>query len=175
MHSTWLARLILLSVLLINIDPMQVWAAPPLCSPLPHVDGSIRLVSPRIHERLLPNDVEVTIAVLPPGEDVAATQMFSTEAQSGSDRIPLWLSVPRPLSAASPIAGLRKSETAWSFRIFGAPPHSVVSVFAAHYEYGATTNNLSNPFPLPDGAPTDNTANTCRVLVQQRLGTFEIR
>jgi hypothetical protein len=154
---------------------MQVLAAPPLCSPLPQVAGSIRLVNPKSDEQPPPNDIEATIAVLPPGQDVPATQILSAEAQSGSDRIRLWLSVPTPLSGATPIPGLRKYESAWSFRIFGAPPHSLVSVFAAHYEYGATTNNPSNPFSLSAGAPTDNPANTCRVLIQQRLGTFTTR
>jgi hypothetical protein len=48
-------------------------------------------------------------------------------------------------------------------------------VFAAHYEYGAATNNPSNPFSLSAGAPTDKPANTCRALIQQRFGTFMTR
>jgi hypothetical protein len=169
------ARLIVLSVLLIATRPVQVWAAPPPCSPFPQVAGSIRLLSPSTYEQPPSNDIAATIAVLPPGQNVAATLIFSAEAQSGRDRVPLWMSVPTPLSGATPIPGLREYESAWSFRIFGAPPHSQVSVFAAHYEYGSTADNPSNPFSLSAGTPTANPANTCRLLVKQRFGTFMTR
>jgi hypothetical protein len=154
---------------------MHVRAAAPLCSPAPQAEGTIRLISPSVNEQPAANDIEATIAVLPPGQDVAVVQIFSAEAQIGNDKIPLWLSLPKQLSGTSPVPGLRKYEGAWSFRIFGAPPHALVSVFAAHYEYGTTTDNPSNPFSLSTGTPTDNPANTCRLLMKGRIGTFMTR
>ena len=111
---------------------------------MPQVADSIRIVAPEKFDTVS-SPTEVIIAVKPPDEDVAASQIFSAEAVVGSERTPVWLTAPVKVTNAAPALAMRlaQGERAWTFRMTGAPPHAVVNMYASHYLYGATDDNPS--------------------------------
>jgi hypothetical protein len=128
------------------------------CSPLPQVADSLRFVVPLASSSPAPTSVEVIVAVKPPAEDLAISHVFSAEAQVGASRTQVWLTEPAPvvdLTRLKPL--LQPAERAWTFRVIGAPPHAVVTIFASHYLYGAT----DDPKPA-----------TCRMVKQRSIGSY---
>ena len=129
------------------------------CSPVPWAADSVRAVSPS--GGTAGRTTDVIIAVKPPDQNVAATQIFSAQAEVAGRRIPLWLTTPVALDDAERRGlVLTVGERAWRFQVVGAPPQAVVTVFAAHYVYGATA--LERPVD-------------CRMLVERVLVTYSTR
>ncbi|MDB5093628.1 MAG: hypothetical protein JWO85_1729 [Candidatus Eremiobacteraeota bacterium] len=107
------------------------------CWPIPSAADSIRVISPS--DGKAPRTTDVIIAVLPPGQDVAAAQMFSAQASVGTRHVPLWVTIPTPVDDPSQLGiTLLGSERAWRFRVVGAPAQAVVTILAARYLYGVT-------------------------------------
>lgn len=134
-------------------------AEPGGCSPVPWVADSIRVVFPS--GGTAGRSTDVIIAVKPPGEDIAASQIFSASAAVAQQRVPVWITMPTALDDAERLGvTLRPGERAWRFRVVAAPSQAVVTVVAAHYVYGARTAER----------PVD-----CRMLVERPLVVYSTR